>query len=66
MVRARLACLPDWLDGRDYLEDHFTAGDLVREIPELEAYRLRCEARPAFRKALADQMAAFAENAPPD
>jgi len=25
----------------------------------LEAYRLRCEARPAFQKALADQMAAF-------
>jgi glutathione S-transferase len=39
--------------------------DLVAEIPVLEAYRLRCEARPAFRKAVADQMAPFAANAPP-
>jgi glutathione S-transferase len=34
-------------------------------MPVLEAYRLRCEARPAFQKALADQMANFAANAPP-
>ena len=78
-VKARLACVRDWLDGGDYLEERFTAGDLlmttvlrllrhtdvVREIPELEAYRVRCEARPAFQKALADQLATFAENAPP-
>jgi glutathione S-transferase len=78
MVKARLACLRDWLGDREYLENRFTAADLlmttvlrilrhtdlVKEIPELEAYRLRCEARPAFRKALADQMATFAENAP--
>jgi glutathione S-transferase len=78
IVKARLACLRDWLGDRDYLEDRFTAADLlmtavlrilrhtdlVKDIPELEAYRLRCEARPAFRKALADQMATFAENAP--
>jgi glutathione S-transferase len=38
--------------------------DLVAQTPNLEAYRLRCEARPAFQKALADQMAPFAENAP--
>lgn len=38
---------------------------LVAEMPVLEAYRLRCEARPAFQKALADQMAVFAKNAPP-
>ena len=34
--------------------------DLVAQIPTLEDYRLRCEARPALGKALADQMAAFA------
>lgn len=38
--------------------------DLVREMPVLDAYRLRCEARPTFRKALADQMAPFAASAP--
>ena len=70
---ARLANLADWLRGRDYLEDRFTAADLlmttvlrilrhtdlVAQVSVLEAYRLRCEARPAFQRALADQMAAF-------
>lgn len=78
-VKSRLADLSRWLDGRSYLEDRFTAADLlmttvlrilrhtdlVKEMPALEAYRLRCEARPAFQKAIADQMAPFAENAPP-
>jgi glutathione S-transferase len=72
-VNARLANLVGWLDGRDYLEHRFTAADLlmttvlrilrhtdlVAQMPALEAYRLRCEARPGFQKALADQMAAF-------
>jgi glutathione S-transferase len=72
-AQARLVNLADWLGGRNYLEDRFTAADLlmtsvlrilrhtdlVAQMPELEAYRLRCEARPAFKKALADQMAAF-------
>ena len=77
-VKARLAALSDWLTGRDYLEDRFTAGDLlmttvlrglrhtdlVSQMPVLEAYRLRCEARPAFQKAMGDHMAPFARNAP--
>jgi glutathione S-transferase len=77
-VKARLAQLSDWLDGRDYLEERFTAADLMMtsvlrilrhtdllsQMPILDAYRLRCEARPAFQKALADQMAPFARNAP--
>jgi glutathione S-transferase len=68
--------LCDWLEGRDYLEDRFTAADLlmtsvlrtlrhtdlVEQMPVLEAYRERCLARPAFQKALADQLATFAEN----
>lgn len=79
-VKTRLVNLSGWLDGRDYLEDRFTAGDLlmttvlrnlrhtdlVAQMPVLEAYRLRCEARPAFQSALADQMAPFAENTPPE
>jgi glutathione S-transferase len=79
-VKARLAILSGWLHGRDYLEDRFTAADLlmttvlrilrhtdlVAQMPALEAYRLRCEARPAFQKAIADQMSRFTENAPPE
>jgi len=77
-VKRRLTELSRWLDGRDYLEDRFTAADLimttvlrilrhtdlVAQMPLLEAYRLRCEARPAFQKALADQLAVFAKHAP--
>lgn len=77
-VETRLASLSAWLDGRDYLEDGFTAADLlmttvlqiprgtglIEAFPRLEAYRRRCEARPAYHKALAAQMAPFAENAP--
>lgn len=77
-VLDRLGRLADWLGQREYLEGRFTAGDLmmttvlrnlrhtdlVARFPNLEAYKARCEARPAFRKALADQLAAFEENAP--
>ena len=78
-VKARLADLATALGDRNYLEsDRFTAADLlmttvlriprhtslVAEYPSLEAYRLRCEARPAFRKALAAQLKPFKDNAP--
>jgi len=76
-AQARLTALSNWLDGRDYLEDRFTAADLLMTtvlrvahrtnltaaMPILEAYRLRCEARPAFKKALASQMADYTEDA---
>jgi len=39
--------------------------DLVQRRPALAAYKERHEARPAFKKALADQMGTFAANAPP-
>ena len=39
--------------------------DLVAQMPVLEAYRLRCEARPAFGRAMAAHMTPFAVNAPP-
>ena len=79
MVENRLASLEARLDGRDWLEDGFTAGDLlmttvlrilrhtdlVAKQPALAAYQQRCEARPAFGRALAAQMADFEGNAPP-
>lgn len=78
MVKARLAVLSERLDGRDYLLGDFTAADilmttvlrlirhtdLVAGFPVVDAYLKRCEARPAFQKALRDQMADFARNAP--
>jgi len=73
-AQKRLAALEDWLGGRDYLEDRFTAGDLLMTTvlrilrhtdivsgrPALKAYQERCEIRPAFRKALADHLEPFA------
>jgi glutathione S-transferase len=35
--------------------------DLVAAEPRLQAYLARCEARPAFQRALRDHMAAFGE-----
>jgi glutathione S-transferase len=77
-VKLRLGQLAAWLDGRDYLVDRFTAADilmttvlrfirhtdLVAGFPRLDAYVKRCEARPAFQKALRDQMADYARNEP--
>ena len=78
LAESRLACLSDWLDGRDYLEcGRFTVADLLMttvlriprhcdllaRYPALDTYRLRCEARPAFKRALDGQMADFAEPA---
>ena len=77
-VQKRLQDLATALGTRSYLEgDRFTAADIlmttvlrqlrhtdvVAKIPALESYRLRCEARPAFQRALAAQMAVFARNA---
>jgi glutathione S-transferase len=75
MVKKRLADLAERLHGRNWLEDSFTAGDLmmatvlrilrhtnlVTSDPTLAPYLARCEARPAFQKALADQLASFKE-----
>ena len=78
MVRQRLARVAAHLGEREWLEDRFTAGDLmmisvlrilrhtdlVAEHPRLAAYQARGEARPAFQKALAGQMADFEDLAP--
>ncbi|HEX2594525.1 MAG TPA: glutathione S-transferase family protein [Rhizomicrobium sp.] len=39
--------------------------DLVAKHPTLVAYYARCTARPAYQKAMADQLAVFRANAPP-
>jgi glutathione S-transferase len=76
-VQKRLGALEDWLGGRDYLEARFTAGDLLMTTvlrmlrhtdfvsgrPVLKAYQERCEARPAFQKALADHLKPFEASA---
>ena len=72
-VRLRLRELAERLGDRDYLDGGFTAGDLmmttvlrilrdtdlVEREPSLNAYKNRCEARPAFQRALDAQMEAF-------
>ena len=72
-VKRRLGELAARLGERDYLEGRFTVGDLmmttvlrilrhtdlVAAEPRLAAYQARCEERPAFRRALDAQLAAF-------
>lgn len=72
-VEKRLVALSAWLGEKDYLEDRFTAGDLVMasvlkmlrhtdlvaQKPNLKRYLDRCEARPAFQRAYHDHMAAY-------
>lgn len=79
MIEEKLSLLEGWLGDRDYLEDRFSAGDLlmttvlrdlehtdlVERRPRLAAYCDRCMARPAFAKALADQLRSFEGNEPP-
>jgi glutathione S-transferase len=78
-VQRRLAGLSKALGDKPYLDgDRFTAGDLMmttvlrmltesgvlERFPALDAYRRRCEARPAFGRALEAQMKPFREFAP--
>lgn len=69
----RLKQLSDALGDKDYLEGSFSVGDIamttvlrevaaeeaLAEFPVLVAYIDRNEARPAFQKALSDQLADF-------
>jgi glutathione S-transferase len=73
MADKRLCDLDDWLAGREWLTERFSAADIlmtsvlrlldrmemVERYPNVTAYRDRCMARPAFKKALADQVAHF-------
>jgi glutathione S-transferase len=66
----RLAVLDKTLGDKEWLEDRFTAGDLMmvhvlrflrptgllEGYPRLVAYKARGEARPAFKRALADHL----------
>ena len=71
VLRLRLGQLANALGDKDYLEGRFTVGDLMMadvlrilrsgnlldDFPTLKAYEARCEARPAFQRAFAAQMA---------
>ena len=77
-ARLKLKRIADWLGDKEWLEDHFTIGDLmmasvlriarhtdlVAEQANLKAYLARAEARPAFQRALADQIAVFKAHQP--
>jgi len=78
-IRLRLAELSDWLGDRAWLEDAFTAGDLMTvlvlrraderllaEFPNLAAYIARAEARPAYQRAYAAQAALYSGEPPAD
>jgi glutathione S-transferase len=75
----KLKRVSDWLGDKQWLEgERFTIGDLVMvttlrflrhtqlvaEFPNLDAFLKRGEARPAFQRALADQLATFREYQP--
>jgi glutathione S-transferase len=77
-VRARLGELSSRLGRADWLDDAFSAGDLLmvtvlrrlnssgilKEYPTLCAYIARGEARPAYQRAFADQLAVFTGKPP--
>ena len=77
-VDQRLDSLAAFLDGKQHLEGDFSAADLlmttvlrvlretdrVASRPVLRDYQVRCEARPAFQRALEAQMSTFAKHAP--
>jgi glutathione S-transferase len=78
-ARLKLKRVSEWLGDKQWLEgDRFTIGDLlmvtvlrflrhtklVAEFPNLDAFLKRGEERPAFQRALADQLAVYAANQP--
>jgi glutathione S-transferase len=77
-VRKRLDELSSRLGDADWLDDAFSAGDLLmvtvlrrlnssgilEEYPTLCAYIARGEARPAYQRAFADQLAVFTGKPP--
>jgi glutathione S-transferase len=79
-VRKRLDQLSDRLGTAEWLDGAFSAGDLlmvtvlrrlersgmVDDYPNLAAYVARGAARPAYKRAFADQLAVFTDNQPTD
>lgn len=78
-IRTRLHELADRLADAEWLDGAFSAGDLLmvavlrrlrssgmlEEYPGVHAYVARGEARPAFQRAFADQLAVFNTAPPP-
>jgi glutathione S-transferase len=78
-VRSRLDDLAARLGDTDWLDDAFSAGDLLmvtvlrrlgssgilETYPNLSAYVARAEARPAYQRAFAAQLAVFTANTAP-
>jgi glutathione S-transferase len=78
VAQARLNAVAATLADREYLEEQFSGADVlmttvlrllrhttvVSDIPVLAAYQARCEARPAFKRALSAQLAPFERHAP--
>ena len=78
LLEARLDKLSEALGEKEWFEGRFTIGDLmivavlrqlrhtdiVAKFPNLAALVARAEARPAFQRALADQLAVFKEHQP--
>ena len=77
-VRVRLSDLSSRLGEADWLDDSFSAGDLLmvtvlrrlngsgmlEKYPNLSVYVAREEARPAYKRAFADQLAVFTGKPP--
>ena len=77
-VRSRLKQLSARLGSADWLDGAFSAGDLMMvhvlqrlkpsgildEYPNLSTYVARGQARPAYKRAFADQMAVFTDKPP--
>ncbi|HET9953368.1 MAG TPA: glutathione S-transferase family protein [Polyangiaceae bacterium] len=77
-VESRLDVLAGVLEGKEYVLGRFSAADVllttvlrvlrdtdfVKKRAVLEVYQRRCEARPAFQKALKDHLENFARHAP--
>ncbi len=77
-LETRLGKLSDALGDKEWFEGRFTIGDMmvvavlrqlrhtdvVAKFPNLAALVARAEARPAFQRALADQLEVFKQNEP--
>ena len=77
-LQGKLKCVSEALGDKEWLEDRFTIGDLMLvavlrqlrgtgildQFPNLTALVKRGESRPAFQKALSDQLAVFREHEP--
>ena len=77
-IEYRLKCVSEALGDKEWLEGRFTIADLmmitvlrqlrgtgiIEKFPNMAAYVERGQQRPAFQRALEDQLAVFRENQP--